>query len=103
MFNIISKKLSSYIYPHFPRKKKDYYSKKKYQWSIWGLKLPKQPRLNANEAEKLLFQSGFALIRTQGSHRIYQKDSTRVVIPFHGKKILHPKIVKQVVDAIQDN
>jgi predicted RNA binding protein YcfA (HicA-like mRNA interferase family) len=65
--------------------------------------LPKKPRLNANDAEKLLFQSGFSLIRTQGSHRIYQKDLTRVVVPFHGKKILHPKIVKQVLDAIQDS
>jgi predicted RNA binding protein YcfA (HicA-like mRNA interferase family) len=65
--------------------------------------LPKQPRLNANDAEKLLFQSGFSLIRTQGSHRIYQKNLTKVVVPFHGKKILHPKIIKQVLDAIQDN
>ncbi len=62
--------------------------------------MPKLPRLNAKEAEKLLLDANFTLIRSQGSHRIYQKENIRVVIPFHGKKILHPKIVKQVIDAI---
>jgi len=33
----------------------------------------------------------------------YEKDSIRVVLPFHGNKILHPKIVKQVMDAIEQN
>lgn len=27
-------------------------------------------------------------------------EDIRVVIPFYGKKILHPKIVKQVFDAM---
>ena len=62
--------------------------------------MPKQPRLTAAEAEKLLLDAGFALIRTKGSHHIYMKDSIRVVIPFHSGKILHPKIVKQVLNAI---
>ena len=62
--------------------------------------MPKLPRLTAKEAEKLLFDAGFRQIRSKGSHRIYLKDSTRVVIPFHSGKILHPKIVKQVVEAI---
>jgi len=42
-----------------------------------------------------------ALIRSKGSHRIYMKEERRIVIPFHGTKILHPKIVKQVLKAIQ--
>ena len=62
--------------------------------------MPKLPRLTAKEAEKLLLDSGFIQIRSKGSHRIYRKDNTRVVIPFHSGKILHPKIVKQVIDAI---
>ena len=62
--------------------------------------MPKLPRLNAKEAEKLLLEANFIHIRSQGSHRIYQKGNLRVVIPFHGKKILHPKIVEQVMDAI---
>ncbi len=63
--------------------------------------MPKPPRLTAAEAEKLLKEAGFGLLRTKGSHRIYTKGSIRVVVPFHVGKILHPKIVKQVLDAIE--
>ncbi|MBR8827839.1 MAG: type II toxin-antitoxin system HicA family toxin [Gomphosphaeria aponina SAG 52.96 = DSM 107014] len=65
--------------------------------------MPKLPQLNAQEAEKLLFKAKFIHVRSQGSHRIYQRDSVRVVVPFHGNKILHPKIVKQVIDAIESH
>lgn len=63
--------------------------------------LSKDPRLNATEAEKLLLENGFTLIRSKGSHRIYMKGERRIIIPFHGTKILHPKIVKQVLKVIQ--
>ena len=56
--------------------------------------------MDAKEAERLLLQDDFILIRTKGSHRIYQKDKTRMVIPFHAGKSLHPKIVKEVLEAI---
>jgi predicted RNA binding protein YcfA (HicA-like mRNA interferase family) len=62
--------------------------------------LPRLPRLTAQEAEKLLFDAGFILLRTRGSYRIYFKEDTRVVIPFHAGRVLHPKIVKQVLEAI---
>lgn len=62
--------------------------------------MPKAPRLTAVEAEKLLKDAGFHLIRTKGSHRIYLKSDGRVVIPFHAGETLHPKIVKQVLKAI---
>ncbi|MBN1898379.1 MAG: type II toxin-antitoxin system HicA family toxin [Spirochaetes bacterium] len=61
--------------------------------------MPKLPRLTPDEAEKLLEKSGFKLIRTKGSHRIYIKDKTRMIIPFHKGKTLHPKIVKQIIKA----
>ncbi|MDJ0658917.1 MAG: type II toxin-antitoxin system HicA family toxin [Crocosphaera sp.] len=64
--------------------------------------MPKLPRLTAKEAEKLLLDAGFMQIRSQGSHRIYLKDNIRVVIPFHSGKILHPKITKQVLNAIEN-
>jgi predicted RNA binding protein YcfA (HicA-like mRNA interferase family) len=64
--------------------------------------LPKQPRLTAAEAEGLLLQADFSFIRSQGSHRIYVKGKIRVVVPFHTGKTLHPKIVKQVLSAIQE-
>lgn len=48
----------------------------------------------------MLLKDGFAWVRTKGSHRIYQKDNVRVVLPFHAGKNLHPKIVKEVLTAI---
>jgi predicted RNA binding protein YcfA (HicA-like mRNA interferase family) len=63
--------------------------------------LPKQPRINAQEAERLLLAAGFTLIRSKGSHRIYFKEGIRVVIPFHAGRLLHPKTVKQVIQAIE--
>jgi predicted RNA binding protein YcfA (HicA-like mRNA interferase family) len=66
-----------------------------------SFRLPKDPRITAIEAEKMLLEKGFNLIRTKGSHRIYIKDDRRIVIPFHSGKILHPKIVKQVLKAIE--
>lgn len=63
--------------------------------------MPKLPRLKADEAESMLLKSNFKLIRTKGSHRIYQKENKRVVVPFHSGKILHPKIVKQIIGAIE--
>ncbi len=61
----------------------------------------KQPRLTAKEAEKLLFQQGFSLERQKGSHRIYVKKSCRMVLPHHSGEMLHPKIVKQLLDVIE--
>jgi len=65
--------------------------------------LAKQDRLTAKEAEKLLISSGFVLLRQKGSHRIYLKGITRIVLPFHSGKILHPKIIKQVFTAIEES
>lgn len=64
--------------------------------------MPRHPRLTAKEAEAMLLKAGFNLLRSEGSHRIYGKGGKRIVIPFHGSKTLHPKIVKQVFDVIQD-
>lgn len=63
--------------------------------------MPKLPRLTAPEAESLLHQAGFALVRSKGSHRIYVKGQERFVLPFHAGKTLHPKLVKQLLDAIE--
>ena len=64
--------------------------------------MAKLPRLKAQEAEKLLFKAGFKIIRSKGSHRIYRKGDRRIIVPFHTSKILHPKIVKQVLKSIND-
>jgi len=62
----------------------------------------KLPKLNSKEAEKLLFENGFILDRQKGSHRIYRKDNKRMVIPYHSGKILHPKIIKELFDILND-
>ncbi|MGB9934488.1 MULTISPECIES: type II toxin-antitoxin system HicA family toxin [Thermodesulfovibrio] len=64
--------------------------------------MPKQPRLTAQEAESLLLKAGFQLLRTKGSHRIYMKGKKRIVIPFHSGKTLHPKIAKEIFEALED-
>ena len=62
--------------------------------------MAKLPRLTDQRAEKLLLKAGFEMIRSKGSHRIYKKEYRRIVVPFHGGKILHPKIIKQVLKNI---
>jgi predicted RNA binding protein YcfA (HicA-like mRNA interferase family) len=65
--------------------------------------MPKLPRLAAAEAEALLMKAGFAWLRSKGSHRIYAKGGRRVVVPYHsGGATLHPKIVRQVLEAIDE-
>jgi predicted RNA binding protein YcfA (HicA-like mRNA interferase family) len=54
------------------------------------------------DAEALLLKFAFVWLRSKGSHRIYAKGSRRVVVPFHGSETLHPKTVKEVLDAITD-
>jgi predicted RNA binding protein YcfA (HicA-like mRNA interferase family) len=63
--------------------------------------LPKLPRLTSQEAEAMLLKDGYEFIRSKGSHRIYLKGTRRMVIPYHSGKVLHPKIVKQVIKAIE--
>jgi predicted RNA binding protein YcfA (HicA-like mRNA interferase family) len=64
--------------------------------------VPKLLRLTAAEAERKLLGFGFVLLRSKGSHRIYFRAGERVVIPFHRGKILHPKIIRQVLLAVQE-
>lgn len=64
--------------------------------------MPRAARLTASEAETLLMQAGFERLRSKGSHRIYGKAGLRVTVPFHSGKVLHPKIVKQVVEIIAE-
>ena len=64
--------------------------------------MPRLPRLTAAEAEALLLKSGFVWLRTKGSHRIYARGRRRVIVPFHGNATLHPKTVKEVLEAIEE-
>jgi predicted RNA binding protein YcfA (HicA-like mRNA interferase family) len=64
--------------------------------------MAKVPRLTAAEAEKMLLNAGFTWLRSKGSHRIYRSGARRVVVPFHAGVTLHPKIAKQVFEAIEE-
>jgi predicted RNA binding protein YcfA (HicA-like mRNA interferase family) len=64
--------------------------------------MPRLPRWTAPEAEKALLTANFHLLRSKGSHRIYAKGTRRVVVPFHAGAVLHPKIVKQILDAMEE-
>ena len=63
--------------------------------------MPKLPRLTPQEAESKLLKAGYEFNRSKGSHRIYLKGTRRMVIPFHAGKVLHPKIIKQAIKAIE--
>ena len=65
--------------------------------------MPHQKRLTAKETESLLLKNRFILNRSKGSHKIYKKDSQRIVIPFHSGKFLHPKIIKELFSMIEEN
>ena len=57
----------------------------------------KLPRLTASEVIKVLHKLGFEEKRASGSHRIYKNMSKRIVIPYHSGKIIHPKIIKDIL------
>jgi predicted RNA binding protein YcfA (HicA-like mRNA interferase family) len=60
--------------------------------------VPKLPRLNAREAEKIILKLGFVLTRQTGSHRIYKNpNGKRVTIPFHKSRTLHPKLISMII------
>jgi len=47
---------------------------------------------------KTLKKKGFTLSRQSGSHMIFNNSKgVRVTVPYHTKKILHPKIVKSII------
>lgn len=59
-------------------------------------------RLTAREAVSLLEKHGFKFVRQTGSHRIFKNQhGIRATIPMHPGKILHPKIVKQILEDIK--
>ena len=61
----------------------------------------KLPRVTANEMIKIVEKLGFRFSRQSGSHIIYKNDEgKRVTLAYHSGKILHPKVVKNIlVDA----
>ena len=53
----------------------------------------KLPRVTAADVIKALERAGFSFSRQSGSHKIYKnKEGRRVTVPYHSRKILHPKV-----------
>lgn len=56
------------------------------------------PRVTAQDLIRVLERKGFALIRQSGSHKIYKNsEGVRITVPFHSGKILHPKLLKAIM------
>jgi predicted RNA binding protein YcfA (HicA-like mRNA interferase family) len=59
----------------------------------------KLPRVNASEIIKVLEKCGFIMTRQSGSHKIYKNsEGRRATVPFHSGKILHPKVLKSILN-----
>ena len=59
----------------------------------------KLPRVTASEIIKVLEKRGFVLARQSGSHKIYKNaEGGRATVPFHSAKILHPKVLKSIMN-----
>jgi len=61
----------------------------------------KLPRVTANEMIKIVEKMGFHFTRQSGSHKIYKNnEGKRVTIAYHTGKILHPKIIKSILNDV---
>jgi predicted RNA binding protein YcfA (HicA-like mRNA interferase family) len=60
---------------------------------------PKQPRVTAAHVARALERHGYAVVRQSGSHRIYRNAAgVRVTLPMHAGRILHPRILRAILD-----
>lgn len=58
----------------------------------------KLPRVSADKIIKILKKKGFKLVRQSGSHMIFRNsEGVRVTVPYHAGKILHPKVLKNIM------
>ncbi len=61
--------------------------------------MTKIPRITSKELIKAVSRMGFEFQRQTGSHKIFKNaDGIRITIPDHAGKIIHPKIVKTILN-----
>lgn len=59
----------------------------------------KLPRIASDKIIRILKRKGFVPVRQSGSHVILRnKEGTRVTVPHHSGKILHPKLLKSIME-----
>jgi len=60
--------------------------------------MPRLPRITAKQVISILEKRGFKLVRQSGSHKIFRNsEGKRTTVPFHDSKILHPKVLKNII------
>lgn len=60
--------------------------------------MSKAKEYSTRDAVKMLRDNGFVLLRNNGGHEIYERGSSRIVIPIHNRSInrmLFNRIVKE--------
>jgi predicted RNA binding protein YcfA (HicA-like mRNA interferase family) len=63
---------------------------------------PKSSRFTARQIRKIIEVKGFSLSRQSGSHMIfYNIKGVRITLPNHASKIIHPKIIKNILRDIE--
>jgi len=59
------------------------------------------PRITARKVIRVLEKSGYIQVRQSGSHRIFRNsEGTRVTVPYHSGKILHPRVLRSILRDI---
>lgn len=59
----------------------------------------KLPRLTSDKMLRILKKKGFQVVRQSGSHIILRNEKgIRITLPCHSKIILHPKIMKTIIN-----
>jgi predicted RNA binding protein YcfA (HicA-like mRNA interferase family) len=59
------------------------------------------PRVTARDVERALLKNGFRLSHTKGSHRSYTKESRRVIVSFHGRRLIPPGTLMSILRQAQ--
>ncbi len=59
--------------------------------------MKKLPRVAAREVESALLRTGFKFSHAKGSHRSYIKEGKRVIVPFHGNRIIPPGTLRNIL------
>mgnify|MGYP002402366584 CR=1 FL=1 len=61
----------------------------------------KLPRISPDKVIKALEKLGFSQVRQSGSHKIFKnKAVTRITIPYHSGKSLHPKVLREILNSV---
>ena len=62
----------------------------------------KLPRVTADQMIRVVSRLEFVLVRQSGSHKIFRNaQGTRLTIPYHKGKILHPKLVRTILRDVE--